>query len=62
MVVAYHGLREQYTSLVRLDPVKQMVSAQHIRGPFRQLDTLWTFASAPSGCRVRLISSLSRRA
>lgn len=53
MRVAYHGVRESYTSKVRLDRAARVITAEHIRGPFHHLDNRWEFEPAERGCRIR---------
>jgi len=53
MTVAYHGVREHYTSRVRLDPKANTITAEHIEGPFDHLDNRWSFAPGAGGCRIR---------
>lgn len=52
MLVAYHGVRERYTSRVTLDASALTVEAVHIQGPFDHLDNHWRFEPTPTGCRV----------
>ena len=52
MLVAYHGLRERYTSRVTLDAGAGNISAAHIKGPFDHLDNRWRFETTANGCRV----------
>jgi coenzyme Q-binding protein COQ10 len=52
MTVAYHGVRERYTSRVRLDPRANTITAEHIQGPFDHLDNRWRFEQADRGCRI----------
>jgi len=52
MTVAYHGVREHYTSRVRLDRQARSITAEHIKGPFDHLDNVWRFEPAARGCRI----------
>ena len=52
MMVAYRGLRERYTSRVRLDPQSKTIEAEAIEGPFARLDNRWRFESADGLCHV----------
>jgi coenzyme Q-binding protein COQ10 len=52
MVVAYRGLRERYTSRVRLDAKTRTIEARHVEGPFQRLDTLWRFVPLETGSEV----------
>ncbi len=53
MTVAYHGVRERYTSRVRLDRNARTITAEHIQGPFDHLDNKWSFDPMERGCRIR---------
>lgn len=53
MVVAYRGLRERYTSLVRADPATGTVTATQVEGPFAMMQTEWRFSPHGEGCEVR---------
>jgi coenzyme Q-binding protein COQ10 len=52
MTVAYHGLSERYTSLVRADPKERSIEAVHIEGPFKLLDSRWRFVPLAQGCEI----------
>jgi coenzyme Q-binding protein COQ10 len=49
MTVGYKALRETFTSQVHLKPADSTIRARYIDGPFKSLDNLWTFKSAPGG-------------
>jgi coenzyme Q-binding protein COQ10 len=54
MTVAYGPVRETFTTRVTLDRPGLVIRAEYINGPFRHLDSRWTFA--PDGehaCVVR---------
>jgi coenzyme Q-binding protein COQ10 len=54
MTVAYGPVRETFTTRVTLDRPNLAVRAEYINGPFRHLDSRWTFT--PTGersCVVR---------
>lgn len=53
MTVVYHGVRERYTSRVRLNAKARTITAEHIEGPFHHLDNKWSFEPAQGGCRIR---------
>jgi len=54
MIVAYHGLRERYTSAVCLDLKSGTITASAINGPFEELETRWRFVQHPDGCEIHL--------
>lgn len=55
MAVDYHGLKERYTSRVRLDQRAGMIEAKHVEGPFKKLDTRWRFVPLPQGSEVHVL-------
>ena len=55
MAVDYHGLKERYTSRVRLDPRGGMIEAKHVKGPFKKLDTRWRFVPLAQGSEVHVL-------
>ena len=55
MAVEFHGLKERYTSRVRLDHKAGMIEAKHVEGPFKKLDTRWRFVPLPHGCEVHVL-------
>jgi coenzyme Q-binding protein COQ10 len=52
MAVGYGGLRERYTSDVKLDPAARTVDVVEIKGPFKCLENHWRFTPAEGGCEV----------
>jgi coenzyme Q-binding protein COQ10 len=52
MAISYHALQERYVSCVRLDPASRTIDAEHVEGPFRELNTNWRFVPAEKGCEV----------
>jgi coenzyme Q-binding protein COQ10 len=52
MAVGYHGLRERYTSDVRLDPEARTIDVLQIKGPFKVLENHWRFIPKDEGCEV----------
>lgn len=52
MTVAYHGISERYTSRVVCDPAARSIVSTHVEGPFKKLDSRWTFTPLASGCEV----------
>jgi coenzyme Q-binding protein COQ10 len=49
LTVAFAHIRETYTSKVTMDAELGRIAAQHVKGPFKHLDTLWTFAPKGEG-------------
>jgi coenzyme Q-binding protein COQ10 len=52
MAVGYHGLRERYTSDVRLDAEARTIDVVQIKGPFKVLENHWRFVPKDEGCEV----------
>ena len=52
MAVGYGGLRERYTSDVRLDPQARTIEVIEIEGPFKTLENRWRFTPKDQGCEV----------
>lgn len=52
MAVGYGGLRERYTSDVRLDPKIHRIDVAQIKGPFKTLENHWQFTPRGEGCEV----------
>jgi coenzyme Q-binding protein COQ10 len=52
MAVGYGGLRERYTSDVKLDPVQRRVDVAQVRGPFKILENHWRFLPKDEGCEI----------
>jgi len=52
MAVGYGGLRERYTSDVRLDPEARTIDVVEIKGPFKTLENHWRFTPKETGCEV----------
>jgi coenzyme Q-binding protein COQ10 len=52
MAVGYGGLRERYTSDVRLDPEARIIDVVEIKGPFKTLENHWRFTPKDEGCEV----------
>jgi len=51
--IGYRSLREQYKSLVWLDPAQRMIDVTQTEGPFRRLENHWRFTPSAPGCRVQ---------
>lgn len=53
MTVGYGAIRETFTTRVELDPPGLVITAQYLDGPFRHLDSRWSFVpDGPDACRV----------
>jgi len=54
MTVAYGPVRETFTTRVTLDRAALTVRAEYVNGPFRHLDSRWTFVpTGEKSCLVR---------
>ena len=54
MTVAYALFRESFTSLVRLDRGRLVITTTNVDGPFRRLENVWAFeAMTEDECTVR---------
>src|SRR5882672_2450968 len=54
MTVAYKIIRETFTTRVTLDRAARIVEAQYLNGPFKYLDSRWSFTPDGEGaCLVR---------
>ena len=52
MAVGYGGLRERYTSDVRLDPTNCRIDVVQTKGPFSTLENHWHFTPKADGCEI----------
>ncbi len=52
LVVSFKVFRETFGSRVTLWPDKRQIDTSYIDGPFKHLDSRWTFSDAPGGCNV----------
>lgn len=55
MLVGYKGLRERFTSRVRLDPSAGVIEVTDIDGPFSRLLNRWRFVPAAEGVAVHFL-------
>jgi coenzyme Q-binding protein COQ10 len=53
MTLYFGPITQAYTSRVTLDPVAHTIAAKAVDGPFKYLDSLWTFEPEGMGTRVR---------
>ena len=49
MTVAYKLIRESFASQVMLKPADRQIDAKYLDGPFRYLESRWTFRPLPEG-------------
>jgi coenzyme Q-binding protein COQ10 len=52
LIVSFKVFRESFGSRVTLWPGQGRIDTAYIDGPFRHLDSTWTFAPAEGGCEV----------
>ena len=50
--VRFSFLNESFTTKVRRDAERRLVTVSLISGPFRRLENVWTFRPHPRGCEV----------
>ena len=56
MTVAYKIIRETFTTRVTLDRAARTIDAQYLNGPFKHLDSRWSFTPEGDGaCLVRFV-------
>jgi len=52
LVISFKVFRERFASRVTLWPAAQKIDTSYIDGPFKHLDSAWTFRDAPGGSEV----------
>ncbi|MDB2407620.1 type II toxin-antitoxin system RatA family toxin [Jannaschia sp.] len=52
LVVSFKVFRESFGSKVTLWPSEKRIQTEYLDGPFRHLESEWTFEETASGCRV----------
>lgn len=52
LVVSFKVFRESFGSRVTLWPGKRRIDTEYIDGPFKYLNSTWTFAESEPGCEV----------
>jgi len=52
LVVSFKVFRERFGSSVTLWPAEQKIETAYIDGPFKYLESVWTFADTDDGCDV----------
>ena len=49
LVISFRVFRESFGSRVILHPDERRIETSYIDGPFKHMDSVWTFADAPGG-------------
>lgn len=52
LVISFKVFRERFGSRVTLWPEQMRIDTSYIEGPFKHLDSTWTFAETEGGCEV----------
>lgn len=52
LVVSFRVFREQFGSRVTLYPDDLVIDTEYIDGPFRYMESRWTFKEAEQGCEI----------
>ena len=52
LVISFKVFRETFLSRVTLWPEARRIETTYIDGPFKKMDSVWSFAQAPGGCEV----------
>ncbi len=52
LVISFKVFRERFGSRVTLWPEPRRIETEYIDGPFRYMESQWTFADATGGCEV----------
>lgn len=52
LIIGFKMFREQFTSRVTLDPMKQRIDVAYTDGPFKYLQNHWVFHPHPDGCEI----------
>ena len=52
LVISFKVFRERFGSRVVLHPREKRIETSYVDGPFRHMDSVWTFADAPGGVEV----------
>ena len=52
LVVSFKVFRETFGSRVTLWPEKKQIDTEYIDGPFKHLNSRWTFQDVEGGCKV----------
>ncbi len=52
LVISFKVFRERFGSRVVLHPDERRIETSYVDGPFRQMESVWTFDAAPGGVEV----------
>ena len=52
LVISFKVFRESFGSRVVLHPDERRIETEYLDGPFRHLQSEWSFEDVPEGCRV----------
>lgn len=52
LVISFKVFRERFGSRVVLHPEERRIETSYVDGPFRHMESVWTFAEAPGGVEV----------
>lgn len=52
LVISFKVFRERFGSRVLLWPEAKRIDTAYIEGPFKHLESTWSFAAVPGGCDV----------
>lgn len=57
LVVSFKVFRESFLSRVRLYPEARRIETAYVTGPFKRMDSVWTFVDRPDGgCDVTFVT------
>lgn len=52
LVISFKVFRERFTSRAVLDPARRRIDMSYLDGPFKHMDSFWSFRDHPQGCEV----------
>lgn len=52
LVISFKVFRERFTSRAVLDPQRRRIDMSYLDGPFRHMNSFWSFRDHPQGCEV----------
>ena len=52
LIISFKVFRESFGSKVTLWPAKQQIDTAYLDGPFKHMESRWTFRDVPGGCEV----------
>ena len=53
LIISFKVFREKFGSRVLLDPAKYVIETDYIDGPFRYMNSVWSFKDCEEGCEVK---------